>query len=76
MSSTMDTDIVKHIINGCTIKAEPSKEWESIKNSDDFSSNNTLIIDRLSKSLTTLLSYKVSPEAYQRYSVRLHIIVS
>lgn len=72
----MDADIVKQVINSCTIKAESSKEWESFKQMDNYSSVNSLLIDRVSKTLTTLLSYKVSREAYQRYSVRLHIIVS
>lgn len=30
----------------------------------------------LSTSLTDLMTYKISPEAYQRYSVRINLIVS
>ena len=74
----MDTNILKNIINNSTIPTniESSNEWQSVKGQEEFPAIRSILIDNLSKSFTRLLSYKVSKEAYQRYSVRLNIIVS
>lgn len=64
------------IINSCE---EAVKDLEPIKDTVDieaFPSVDENVIKSLAKAITFLLSYKVSREAHQRYSVRTQIIVS
>lgn len=77
-TNAMDAKILKNIISSTTvpIKNESLIEWQSAKDVEEFPATRSVIIDGLSKTITKLLSYKVSHEAYQRYSVRLHVIVS
>jgi hypothetical protein len=60
---------MKNIIDSDNVSIE---DW----NSQDFPVTKYTVIDGLSKTLTKLLSYKISQEAYQRYSVRLQLIAS
>lgn len=73
----MDANILNNIISSdITIKLNSADEPESEKVNEDFPVTKKILIDGLSKTFTRLLSYKVSREAYQRYSVRLEVIVS
>lgn len=73
-----DGQILKNIINSTVVpvKNDPLNECQSEKDVVEFPATRTVVIDGLSKRITQILSYKVSQEAYQRYSVRLHVIVS
>lgn len=74
----MDANILQNIISSSnvTIKLNSANEEQSEKKNEEFPATNKILIDGLSKTLTKLLSYKVSREAYQRYSVRLEVMVS
>ncbi|XP_014219936.1 uncharacterized protein LOC106647882 [Copidosoma floridanum] len=71
-----DTKILKTLISNSNVKIaqESAREWESAKDTEEFPAIKNVTIDVLSKSFTKYLTYKISPEAYQRYSVRLNII--
>lgn len=74
----MDERILIAILNSCesvTKNLENSKDYEKLLKEDKFLPTSTDIFNALCSSLTKLLSYKVSKEAYQRYTVRLHVIV-
>lgn len=73
----MDERILKAILHSCesaTKNLENSKEYKILLEKNKFLPSID-IIDALCSSLTKLLSYKVSKEAYQRYNVRLRVIV-
>ncbi|KAK9305828.1 hypothetical protein QLX08_003329 [Tetragonisca angustula] len=72
----MDERILRAILCSCesvTKDLENSKEYKKLLEEDKFLPSND-IFNGLCLSLTKLLSYKVSKEAYQRYTVRLRII--
>ncbi|OXU27678.1 hypothetical protein TSAR_003749 [Trichomalopsis sarcophagae] len=72
-----DAKILNNIINSTTVPAKNDllNKWQSEgKDVEDFPATRSVVIDGLSKRITQILSYKVSQEAYQRYSVRLHVI--
>ncbi|XP_006557365.1 uncharacterized protein LOC100576298 [Apis mellifera] len=72
----MDERILKAILHSCesaTKNLENSKEYKILLEKNKFLPSID-IIDALCSSLTKLLSYKVSKEAYQRYNVRLRVI--
>lgn len=72
----MDADILRAILRSFS-DAENVTESEDYKNmSREVVLQSNAIFDTLCASLSSLLCYKVSKQAYQRYSVRLLIIVS
>ncbi|XP_011494100.1 PREDICTED: uncharacterized protein LOC105359256 [Ceratosolen solmsi marchali] len=66
----MDVQIMKNILSSGNMTIEALDEHQN----PDFPPIRYNVIHELSKILTKYLSYKVSQEAYQRYSVRLHLI--
>lgn len=52
-----------------------SEDYQKLIQDENFLPTSSNIFNALSISLTNLLSYKVSREAYQRYTVRLNVIV-
>ncbi|KOC65081.1 hypothetical protein WH47_04671 [Habropoda laboriosa] len=73
----MDERILKSILCSCesvTKDLENSKDYKKLLEEDKFLPTSNDILNALCTSLTNLLSYKVSKEAYQRYTVRLHVI--
>lgn len=73
----MDERILRTILYSCesvTKDLENSSEYKKLLEKDKFLPSND-IFNGLCLSLTKLLSYKVSKEAYQRYTVRLRVIV-
>lgn len=71
----MDTDILRAILrsSGDAQNVTESEDYKNISREVVLQSN--AISDTLCTSLSNLLCYKVSKQAYQRYSVRLLIIV-
>ncbi|KOX78542.1 hypothetical protein WN51_10350 [Melipona quadrifasciata] len=72
----MDERILRAILCSCesvTKDLENSREYKKLLKKDKFLPSND-IFNGLCLSLTKLLSYKVSKEAYQRYTVRLRVI--
>ncbi|KAF3421844.1 hypothetical protein E2986_01395 [Frieseomelitta varia] len=72
----MDERILRAILCSCesvTKDLENSREYKRLLEEDKFLPSND-IFNALCLSLTKLLSYKVSKEAYQRYTVRLRVI--
>ncbi|XP_034187964.2 uncharacterized protein LOC117607870 [Osmia lignaria lignaria] len=73
----MDKRILKAILCSCesvTKDLEKSKDFQKLLQDDQFLPTSNGIFNAACVSLTKLLSYKVSKEAYQRYTVRLHVI--
>lgn len=73
----MDVRILKAILCSCesvTKDFEKSKDFQKLVQDQKFLPTCNDIFDAVCGSLTKLLSYKVSKEAYQRYTVRLHVI--
>lgn len=73
----MDERILRAILCSCesvTKDLENSREYKKLLEEDKFLPSND-IFNGLCLSLTKLLSYKISKEAYQRYTVRLRVIV-
>lgn len=73
----MAEKILKAILYSCESankNLENSKEYNKLLEENKFLPSND-ILNALCLSLTKLLTYKVSKEAYQRYTVRLHVIV-
>lgn len=73
----MDERILRAILCSCesVIKdLENSRECKKLLEENKFLPSND-IFNGLCLSLTKLLSYKVSKEAYQRYTIRLRVIV-
>lgn len=71
----MDTDILRAILRNSDVP-ESVIESEDYKNiSKEVVLQSNAISNTLCTSLSNLLCYKVSKQAYQRYSVRLLIIV-
>lgn len=73
----MDTDILRAIIKSCsnTENNGQSEKYEDVSRETLLCSQSDAILNTLCKSLSNLLCYKISKEAYQRYSVRLLVIV-
>ncbi|XP_033352376.1 uncharacterized protein LOC117234901 [Bombus vosnesenskii] len=72
----MAEKILKAILYSCESankNLENSKEYKKLLEENKFLPSND-ILNALCLSLTKLLTYKVSKEAYQRYTVRLHVI--
>lgn len=75
----MDVRILKAILCSCesvTKDFEKSKDFQKLLQDQKFLPTCNDIFDAVCVSLTKLLSYKVSKEAYQRYTVRLHVITA
>ncbi|XP_076381958.1 uncharacterized protein LOC117224259 [Megalopta genalis] len=73
----MDANILKALLCSCesvTKDLESSEDYQKLVNEDKFLPTSSNIFNALCSSLTSLLSYKVSREAYQRYTVRLNVI--
>ncbi|XP_076643865.1 uncharacterized protein LOC143354048 [Halictus rubicundus] len=73
----MDGRILKAILCSCESATEDlknSQDYQELVNEDKFLPTSSNIFNALCLSLTNLLSYKVSREAYQRYTVRLNVI--
>ncbi|KZC12170.1 hypothetical protein WN55_03251 [Dufourea novaeangliae] len=73
----MDDRILKAVLCSCesaTKDLENSEDYQKLINEEKFLPTSSNIFNALCLSLTNLLSYKVSKEAYQRYTVRLNII--
>lgn len=73
----MDSTILKAILCSCESVAKDlakSEDYQQLAQEQKFLPTSNNIFNALSLSLTNLLSYKVSREAYQRYTVRLHVI--
>ncbi|XP_076230923.1 uncharacterized protein LOC143177047 [Calliopsis andreniformis] len=73
----MDERILKAILcSSDSVKKdlEKSDDFQKLIQEEKFLPTSTNIFNALSLSLTNLLSYKVSKEIYQRYTVRLHVI--
>ncbi|XP_076681473.1 uncharacterized protein LOC143375832 isoform X2 [Andrena cerasifolii] len=73
----MDSTILKAILCSCesvTKDLAKSEDYQKLAQEQKFLPTSNNIFNALSLSLTNLLSYKVSREAYQRYTVRLHVI--
>ena len=73
----MDSTILKAILRSCesaTKDLAKSEDYQKLDREQKFLPTSSNIFNSLSSSLTNLLSYKVSREAYQRYTVRLHVI--
>lgn len=74
----MDDRILKAILCSCesvSKNLEKSEEYQNLVREEKFLPTSNSIFNALCLSLTNLLSYKVSKKAYQRYTVRLHVIV-
>ncbi|XP_031834124.1 uncharacterized protein LOC116427663 [Nomia melanderi] len=73
----MDVEILKSILNSCetaTKDLEKSEDYQKLVNEDKFIPTSSNIFNALCLSFTNLLCYKVSREAYQRYTVRFNVI--
>ncbi|XP_046827929.1 uncharacterized protein LOC124428186 [Vespa crabro] len=73
----MDVRILRAILHSCEDaekSIEKTEEYKDFLNTDAFVPRSDVVLRALSKSFSNLLCYKVSKEAYQRYSVRLHVI--
>lgn len=73
----MDADILRTILNSCGDAGDvvSSEDYKNVTRDTILCPRSDATFDTLCTSLSNLLSYKVSKEAYQRYSVRLLIIV-
>ncbi|KAG7200750.1 hypothetical protein KM043_001297 [Ampulex compressa] len=72
----MDVNILKAIIESCESVSKDlqgSEQYQKLLRNENFLLTSD-ILNGLCTSMTKLLCYKVSKEAYQRYAVRLHII--
>lgn len=71
----MDADVIRTILRsfGDAENVTESQDYENISKEVVLQSN--AVSNTLCESLSNLLCYKVSKQAYQRYSVRLLIIV-
>ncbi|KAF7413566.1 hypothetical protein HZH68_002055 [Vespula germanica] len=73
----MDIRILRTILHSCEDaekSIEKTEEYKDFLNTDAFVPRSDVVLRALSTSFSNLLCYKVSKEAYQRYSVRLHVI--
>lgn len=72
----MDKDILKAILNSYedTEKVTQSEDYENISR-ETLLCPQSDIFKTLCASLSSLLYHKISKEAYQRYSIRMLIIV-
>ncbi|CAL7938728.1 unnamed protein product [Xylocopa violacea] len=73
----MDERILKILISSCESASkdiENSKDYKMLLEEDKFLPTSNDIFNVLCTSLTKLLTYKVSKEAYQRYTVRFNVI--
>ncbi|XP_015118861.1 uncharacterized protein LOC107042355 [Diachasma alloeum] len=71
----MDQKILQKIFESCTsVMKELEKKKKIEKVVDSFPVLDQTSVSALASSLSKLLSYKVSPDAYQRYSARIQII--
>lgn len=73
----MDAQILRSILLSSDVPEEfkSTEEWRAIENGLEFPAIGEMSIELLTKSFTDHLTFKVAPEAYQRYSVRLHLLV-
>ena len=74
----MDVNILRTILISCNEvwkDVESSDEWKTVETTNRFPLIDNVLLRALTSSLVNLLSYKVSREISQRYTVRLHIIV-
>lgn len=75
--TVMDNEILRIILGSCESVSkdlENVEDYQKLLQGESFLPKCDIILSSVCTSLTKLLSYKVSKEAYQRYSVRLHII--
>jgi len=72
----MDADIITAILKSDTKNVAQSENCKDVSRETLLSSQSDATLNTLCTSLSNLLCYKVSKEAYQRYSARLLIIVS
>ncbi|XP_076762102.1 uncharacterized protein LOC143430024 [Xylocopa sonorina] len=73
----MDERILKILISSCesaTKDLENSRDYKMLLEENKFLPTSNDIFNALCTSLTKLLTYKVSKEAYQRYTVRFNVI--
>ncbi|XP_063992762.1 uncharacterized protein LOC135170670 [Diachasmimorpha longicaudata] len=70
----MDQQIVKKIFESCASVVKDLEKKKIEKAVDSFPVLDQASISALANSLSKLLSHKVSPDAYQRYSARIQII--
>lgn len=73
----MDARILKRILHSCetvTKDLENSKDYKRLLEKDQFLPTSDDLLNALCSSLTKLLTYKVSKEASQYYTVRLSVI--
>jgi len=75
MRYNMDADIITAILKSDIENVAQSENYKDISREILLSSQSDTILNTLCTSLSNLLCYKVSKEAYQRYSIRLLIIV-
>lgn len=72
----MDTDILRAILRSYGgAENVQDEDYKDLSRETILSPASDTILNTLCTSLSNLLCYKVSKEAYQRYSVRLLIIV-
>ncbi|XP_015174725.1 PREDICTED: uncharacterized protein LOC107065498 [Polistes dominula] len=73
----MDVRILRTILHSCEDaekSIENTEDYKDFLNTNAFVPRSDIVLRALSTSFSNLLYYKVSKEAYQRYSVRLHVI--
>lgn len=72
----MDADILRTILKSCN-EAEniQSENYDNVSKETLLCIQSDTILNTLCISLSNLLCYKISKEVYQRYSIRLLVIV-
>lgn len=75
MKYNMDADIIKAILKSDAENVAQSENCEDMSRETLLCLQTNTILNTLCTSLSNLLYYKVSKEAYQRYSIRFLIIV-
>ncbi|KAK2588712.1 hypothetical protein KPH14_001602 [Odynerus spinipes] len=73
----MDATVLRAILHSCedAVKSiENTEEYKDFINNSAFVPMSDIVLRALSMSFSNILCYKVSKEAYQRYSVRLQVI--
>lgn len=73
----MDADILRAILKNCSDAENviQSENYENISKETLLCIQSDTVLNTLCISLSNLLCYKISKEAYQRYSIRLLVIV-
>lgn len=75
MKYNMDADIITAILKSDAENVAQSENCKDMSRETLLCSQSDTIFNALCTSLSNLLCYKISKEAYQRYSVRFLIIV-